>query len=143
MLELIKVNGPLSFVGEYVNSFISTQGPNLSFGYFQLGCSWFITGENRRYNRQSGILGKLIPKKNLTFDNDSGPGAFELGARYTYSDFSDQAISGGKFGRFTGALSWYPNAHFRFEINYGYGSLVKDNITGNSNFWQFRAQFEL
>jgi phosphate-selective porin OprO and OprP len=143
MFELIKVNGPLSFVGEYLNSFISTQGPNLSFGYFQLSCSWFITGENRRYNRQSGVLGKLIPNKNLTFDDNSGAGAFELGMRYTYSDFSDQAILGGRFGRITGAFSWYPNAHFRFELNYGYGRLDKDYITGNSDFWQFRAQFEL
>jgi phosphate-selective porin len=41
------------------------------------------------------------------------------------------------------ALSWYPNAHFRFEVNYGNGNLEKNNMTGKSNFWQFRAQFEL
>jgi phosphate-selective porin OprO and OprP len=66
-----------------------------------------------------------------------------LSARYTYSDFSDQNIQGGTFGRFTGALSWYPNAHFRFEINYGYGSLDKNNVVGKADFWQFRIQFEL
>jgi phosphate-selective porin OprO and OprP len=143
MLEFIKVNGPVSFVGEYANNVVSTPGTNPSFGYFQFGGSWFITGENRRYNRQNGVLGKLIPKRNFNFKKNPGPGAFELGARYTYSDFTDQDIAGGKFGRFTAALGWYPNAHFRFEINYGHGSLQRKDLTGKSDFWQFRAQFEL
>ncbi|MFN8257064.1 MAG: porin [Bacteroidales bacterium] len=143
MFELIKVNGPFSFVGEYLNNFVNIPGKDLSFGYYQLGGSWFITGENRRYNKQNGVLGKLIPKRNFTFKKNTGPGAFELGMRYTYSDFTDQNITGGNFGRFTTALGWYPNAHFRFEVNYGYGSLEKNDITGKSNFWQFRIQFEL
>jgi phosphate-selective porin OprO and OprP len=143
MLELIKVNGPVSFIGEYLNCNINTVGSNLSFNYFEIAGSWFITGENRHYNHQNGVLGKLIPKKNFNFTKTTGPGAFELGARYTYSDFTDQYISGGKFGRFTTALSWYPNAHFRFEINYGAGSLDKNELKGKSDFWQFRVQFEL
>lgn len=143
MLELVKVNGPLSFVGEYINNFVNTPGTNTSFNYYQFGGSWFITGENRRYNRQNGVLGKLIPKRNFNFGKNPGPGAFELGARYTHSDFTDQNIAGGTFGRLTSALSWYPNGHFRFEINYGNGRLVKNDITGKSNFWQFRIQFEL
>jgi len=143
MLELIKVNGPVSFIGEYMNSIINTEGSNLSFNYFQIAGSWFITGEKRHYNHQNAVLGKLIPKRNFNFKKNPGPGAFELGARYTYSDFTDQYISGGKFGRFTTALSWYPNAHFRFEINYGHGSLERDDMTGKSDFWQFRVQFEL
>jgi phosphate-selective porin OprO and OprP len=143
MLELIKVNGPLSFLGEYVNCKVNTPGPNPSFNYYHFGGSWFITGENRRYNKQTGVLGKLIPKKNFNFKKNPGPGAFEIGARYTYSDFNDQDIPGGKFGRFTAAFGWYPNAHFRFEINYGHGSLDKNAMTGKADFWQLRGQFEL
>jgi phosphate-selective porin OprO/OprP len=126
-----------------MNNFVNIPGKNLSFGYYQMAGSWFLTGENRRYNRQTGVLGKLVPKKNFNFKKNSGPGAFEMGARYTNSDFTDQQISGGRFGRFTTALGWYPNTHFRFEINYGYGRLAKGDLTGNTNFWQFRAQFEL
>lgn len=143
MLELITVQGPVSFVGEYMNCAVNTGPENVLFNYFQLGTSWFITGENRKYNRQNGVLGKLIPKKNFNFKKDAGPGAFELGARYTYSDFTDMAISGGTFGRFTTALSWYPNAHFRIELNYGIGTLDKNALKGESHFWQFRTQFEL
>lgn len=144
MLEAIKVNGPVSLIAEYMNNFVkssSLNNPNLS--YWQVGGSWFITGENRKYNRNNGNLGKLIPNKNFKFRKGSGPGAFELGARYTRSNFSDEGLSGGQLGRFTMAASWYPNAHFRYSINYGYGKLKKSDLTGTANFWQFRMQFEL
>ena len=145
MFEWIGVKGPVSLVGEYMQVFVNrnSNNGNPSFNYWQIGGSWFITGENRRYNKLSGNLGKLIPNKNFKFRKHSGPGAFELGARFTQSDFSDGIIQGGKFGRFTSALGWYPNAHFRFEINYGYGRLDKNKLVGKASFWQFRVQFEL
>jgi phosphate-selective porin OprO/OprP len=144
MLELIKVHGAFSFIGEYMNSFVSSSTIGTpSFDYWTVGGSWFITGENRKYNKNNGNLGKLIPKKNFRFKKGSGPGAFELGARYTKSDLADGAIQGGKFGRFTGALSWYPNPSLRFSVNYGNGSLDRNDLKGKANFWQFRMQFEL
>jgi phosphate-selective porin OprO and OprP len=143
MLEAIKVNGPVSLIAEYMVVSVHVPEKNPSFHYFHVGGSWFITGENRRYNKNTGNLGKLIPKKNFKFRKGSGSGAFEVGARYTYLDANDQAIEGGQFGRLTGAVSWYPNAHFRFSVNYGHGKLDKNDIKGKVGFWQFRAQFEL
>ena len=147
MLEGIAVHGPVSFVSEYMQAFVnsssSSNSGNPSFNYWQVGGSWFITGENRNYNQQTGNLGKLIPKKNFKFRKGGGPGAFEIGARYTRSDFTSGLIDGGKFGRFTTAFSWFPNAHFRYEINYGISKLDKGGITGKANFLQLRAQFEL
>lgn len=142
--ELIGVKGPVSMIAEYMNTFVnSTAAANPSFYYYQVAGSWFITGENRRYNKQTANLGKLIPSKNFKFRKGSGAGAFELGTRYTESNLSDRGISGGRFGRFTGALSWYPNAHFRFEVNYGHGVLDNQSVKGVANFYQFRIQFEL
>jgi len=144
MLELIKVNGPISFIGEYMSNRVkSVDANNPNFHYWQIGGDWFITGEHRRYNRNNGNLGKLIPKKNFSFAKNGGAGAFELGARYTRSDLTDTGIAGGEFGRLTGAISWYPNASFRFSFNYGTGSLDKGNTNGKSQFFQLRAQFEL
>ena len=144
MFELMGVKGPVSFIGEYMNTYVNrTADPKLSFNYWQFGGSWFLTGENRKYNKQTGNLGKLFPKKNFRLKKGSGSGAFELGARYTKSDFIDGNIDGGKFGRFTEAISWFPNAHFRFEINHANGKLNKGGIDGKAEFWQFRAQFEL
>lgn len=145
MLEGIKVAGPVSFIGEYMANFINgSDGINQTLGYWQIGGSWFITGESRKYNRNNGNLGKLIPKKNFTLlKKGGGPGAFEVGARYTHSDFAIPSIDGGQLGRLTAALSWYPNAHFRYVVSYGTSKLDKNSVAGRANFWQFRAQFEL
>jgi phosphate-selective porin OprO and OprP len=145
MFEFIKVNGPFSVIGEFMNNIISTPGQdNPTFRYLTAGGSWFITGENRKYNKNNGNLGKLIPKKIFSFKKDSkGPGAFELGARYTSSDLNQGGFEGGVFNRWTGAFSWYPNAHFRVSVNYGNGKLKTDGQSGRTDFWQFRTQFEL
>ncbi len=66
-----------------------------------------------------------------------------MAARYTHSDFTDGDVDGGTLGRFTGAFSWYLNAHMRLSVNYGLGTLEKGGLKGDANFWQFRAQFEL
>ncbi|MEI6263688.1 MAG: porin [Sphingobacteriia bacterium] len=143
-LEGIFVKGPISFLGEYIATSVnSASSGNPNFNTIQLGGSWFITGENRRYNKTTGNLGKLIPKKNFKFRQGSGYGAFELGARYTHTNGTDALINGGQFNRFTTALSWYPNIHFRYEFNFGIGNLESKGITGKTNFYQFRIQFEL
>jgi phosphate-selective porin OprO and OprP len=144
MLEAIAVQGPLSFIAEYMHNFVKSDvGGNPAFNYWTMGGSWFVTGENRKYNKNTGNLGKLLPSKAFKFKKGRGMGALEAGVRYTHANLSDEAIEGGTFGRFTGAVSWYPNAHFRFSANYGLGSLDKDGLNGKSDFWQFRAQFEL
>ncbi len=144
LLDIIGVKGSFSAIAEYMQVFVNSAfAENPKFNYWQIGGSWFITGDNRKYNTVTGNLGKLTPKKNFTFAKGGGPGAFEVALRYTHSDFTDKKIEGGIFKRFSSALSWFPNAHFRFEINYGYGRLDKNNMAGSSGFWQFRSQFEL
>ncbi len=144
MVEAIGVRGPFTIMAEYMNAFVrGTLAGNASLTYWQIGGSWFITGENRKYNKNNGNLGKLLPKKAFDFSKDSGPGAFELGLRYTQTDMTDGNIIGGQFNRFTTALSWYPNAHFRLEATYGKGSLDRNELIGKTDFWQFRLQFEI
>lgn len=144
MLEGIYVKESVTLIGEWMGTGVKSRSMgDPFFTYWQLGGSWFITGENRKYNKQNGNLGKLIPKKNFKFRKGSGPGAIELASRFTHTDGTDAGITGGTFNRFTMAASWYVNTHFRYEINYGRGWLMKNDVTGNTNMWQFRAQFEL
>jgi len=144
MFEWLGVKGPVALMAEYMIDFVnSSASHNPHFNYWTVEGSWFLTGENRKYNKQIGVLGKLIPKKNLTFEKGGGIGALELDARYTSANFTDQLIYGGNLGRFTAGLGWYPNAHFRFEVNYGHAVLNKANLNGKVDFWQLRAQFEL
>ena len=144
MLEGIYVKEAVTLISEWMSTKVNA--PSVGdprFSYWQMGGSWFLTGENRRYNKQNGNLGKLIPRKNFRFRKGSGPGAIELASRFTHTDGTDAGIAGGTFNRLTFAASWYVNTHFRYEINYGRGWLMKNDITGNVNIWQFRAQFEL
>lgn len=144
MLETYAVKGPLSLLAEYMRTGVkSTPLQDPTVGYWQIGGSWFITGENRRYNKITGNPGKLIPRKNFKLRRGSGWGAFELNSRYTHTSTNDVLLKGGSFSRFTAGLSWYPNAHFRYQVNYGSGQLLKNDESGHTNFWQFRVQFEL
>lgn len=144
MLEGVVAKGPALFVAEYFSANVNAlSGSDPHFSYWQIGGGYFITGENRRFNKTTGNPGKLIPNRNFKFRKGSGPGAWEIAARFTRSDGTDAGVNGGEFRRLTIGLNWFTNAHFRYTINYGRGWLEKGGITGNSHMWQFRAQFEL
>src|SRR5205814_598493 len=57
----------------------------LSGGYVE--SLYFLTGENRDYNRQTGVFGRVIPKE--TFSIAKGTwGAWQLGLRYDWLDLN-------------------------------------------------------
>jgi phosphate-selective porin OprO/OprP len=144
MLEGVVAKGPALFLAEYFSANVNAlSGTDPHFSYWQVGGGYFITGENRRFNKTTGNPGKLIPKKNFKFRKGTGPGAWEIATRFTRTDGTDAGVQGGEFRRFTIGLNWFTNAHFRYTINYGRGWLDKGGITGNTHMWQFSAQFEL
>ncbi|MGB4771042.1 MAG: porin [Chitinophagaceae bacterium] len=144
MFEGIYMKGSLMVVGEYFTAGINSETVgNPSFSYWQVGAGYFITGENRKYNRLNGNPGKVIPKRNFKFRKGIGPGAIEIASRFTHTDGTDAGVTGGDFKRLTLGVNWFTNAHFRYTFNYGRGWLNKDGIKGNVNIWQFRVQFEL
>lgn len=143
-MELMLVNGPVSILSEVMRTSVNSNlNGDPTFNYWQISGSYFITGEHRRYNKITGNPGKLIPNKNFKFRKGAGPGAWEVASRFTSTNGTDAGITGGKFTRFTTAVSWYPNAHLRYSVNYGYGRLEKGGLIGTANMWQFRVQFEL
>ncbi len=143
MLEAVHVNGPFSIIAEYMQQYVRGTMETNVFNYWQAGASWFITGENRRYNKNNGNQGKLIPTRNLSFSKKNSYGALELDVRLTHSDLTNGLIDGGVFNRLSGGFSWYPNDQFRFSFNYGAGTLNRGGRTGAADFWQFRLQYEL
>lgn len=143
-LEAVVAKGPALFIAEYFQAKVnSISGTDPRFSYWQIGGGYFITGENRKFNKTNGNPGKLIPKKNFKFRKGSGPGAWEIATRFTRTDGTDAGVEGGEFRRLSIGINWFTNAHFRYTIDYGRGWLVKNGLTGNVNIWQFRAQFEL
>jgi phosphate-selective porin OprO/OprP len=141
--EFAAAHGPVTVVAEYtLGSVAAAQSGNPRFDGWYVTASWVLTGEARPYDHANGYFGRLEPRAPFCFGK-GGAGAWELAARYSWIDLTSQAIDGGKFDRWSGALSWYPDRLFRFEFNYGYGRLQRTGATGVSRCYQLRLQFEI
>jgi len=127
-LEKVLNVGPLQFVGEVQNLFLQRNtGSNLHFwgGYAYL--AYFLTGEHMPWERDSGTLGRPKPFENfflvdrLSGGTGGGWGAWQVAARYSYADFSNDDILGGVGTSVTLGLNWYWNANARLQFNYIHG----------------------
>ncbi len=141
--EFAAVEGPVTVAAEYTGSRSDApQAGDPRFAAWYVQASWTITGETRPYERACGCFGQLTPSRSLSFRH-GGAGAFELGARYSWIDLTSRAVEGGRFDRWSGAFSWFPTSEFRFEFNYGYGTLQQSGIRGKTHFYQLRLQWEI
>ena len=133
--------GPLQVVGEYQASSLSRGAgfdDTLRFdgGYVYL--SYFLTGEHMPWSRESGTLGRIKPFENFWRVRDCdgniqrGLGAWQLAARYSYADFTDENILGGVGSSFTAGLNWYWNPNARMQFNYIYGSIDERSVAGQT-----------
>jgi len=129
--ELLWVDGPLTVQGEILASRVDA-GPSgtLDFGGGYALASWYLTGESRPYNRDTGLPGRLIPLRNFGFGPDAGWGAFEVAGRLSYTNLSDGAVQGGRLTMLMTSLNWTlrPELKCMFELGTG---RVSDAATGN------------
>ena len=142
--EMFYVRGPFSFVAEYawaaMDNATATAGTNLFHplkagsslgtpwfdgGYVQ--ASYFLTGENRTYDRRLGTIGGTYIASPftpfwLTKGEDGkwlvGRGAWELAARWNYLDLNNGDIAGGKTNALELGLNWYLNTNWKFQFMY-------------------------
>jgi phosphate-selective porin OprO/OprP len=141
--ELAAVHGPFTITSEYTLADVSAPASgNPRFSGWYVTASWILTKETRPYEHSKGLFGQLVPDSPFSF-RGGGIGAFELAARYSWINLTSQAIQGGKFDRWSGALSWFPTKVWRFEFDYGYGRLQRFGTTGLTRFYQLRLQFEI
>ena len=159
--ETAFVYGPFSFQSEYFADFIenSTMGDITFTGYYAY-FSYFLTGENRPYNRKAGCFDRVRPFTNFfrlhTCDGvESGWGAWEVGYRFSYVDMFDgipanqRTVGLGRAADHTLGVNWYLNPYSRIMCNYilsdydrvdvAQGALVKNNLL---NTLELRAQFD-
>lgn len=138
--------GPFSIQAEGAYSYLSqiNQSP-LRFYAGYVGASYFLTGEHRNYVRKMGAFGPIKvnneynPMKNgLAFG-----GAWELTARLSYIDATDENIDGGVLTDLTAGVNWWLNTHTRLTFNYIHGWLDKQPA-GQTEFGIFaiRAQID-
>ncbi len=139
-IEASFVRGPFNFQAEFSMSNIISQPLTIKYSSslfsFYAHANYFITGESRRYkfgNPGSGY-DRIIPKRNF---GEGGPGAWQVGLRYTYNDWDDDAINGEKIADISLAVNWHLNPSSRILFNYIFAAV--GNI-GNTNVIQLRAQ---
>jgi phosphate-selective porin OprO/OprP len=101
-----------------------TAGPDLDFHGGYAYVSYFLTGEHRPYIKDQGIHGRVIPFENFfrvrSCDGPivTGKGAWEIAARVSYIDLTDENIVGGVEKNGTLGLNWYLNPYTRVKWEY-------------------------
>jgi phosphate-selective porin OprO/OprP len=135
-LEAAAVCGPLSVQGEYFTGDVNgdDRQSDIDHDGYYVYASYFLTGENRVYNRRTGGFDRVRPNQN--FDGQGGWGAWEVALRY--SEFSSEKNSSMKeeitLNGLTFGLNWYLNPNMRFMLNYVTQALDKKIDFGESCF---------
>lgn len=120
--------------------------PDLAFDGGYVEGSWVITGEQRRYSTSSAAFARPNPARPFSF-RERGWGAWELAARYSVADLNDrlvrgvsQAATGGAYGGkqevIGTSLSWYPNNHLRFVLNWNIVNVDRVDPAGTTQIGQ-------
>lgn len=122
--EAALVWGPVSLQGEFFYNSADTVNGDLDFYGAYAQASWFLTGENRSYQRDSGAFGRVKPFTNFwvvpgSDGVDVGWGGWELAARWSYLDLTSGAgANAGQQNDMTCGVNWYWNPHTRFMFNW-------------------------
>jgi phosphate-selective porin OprO/OprP len=109
-LELAAVMGPISVQSELFLSSVDLihEDPATLYGGY-VYCSYFLTGENRIYERfgQHGAqFGRTVPFTNFFLvPGGWGPGAWELKARISYLGLKE--VDAGQYNDLTVGFNWY------------------------------------
>ncbi|MCA9121476.1 MAG: porin [Planctomycetaceae bacterium] len=131
--------GALQVVGEYqLANMQRTVGPNLNFNGYYVYASYFLTGEHTPWERDSGTLGRTKPFENFFLVNKccgghgGGLGAWQVAARYSHGDFTDDNIFGGVGDSLTLGLNWWWTPYSRVQFNYIHGSIAQRGQNGGA-----------
>jgi len=137
-LESALIYGPFSLQGEFIENFVDeTEGPsNTHFEGAYIQASYFLTGEHRNYEKDIAQFSGVKLLKNFSI-KDRTFGAFEIAARYSYTDLDDNDIKGGILNNTTLGINWYLNPNMRVMINYVH---AHPNGKGNADIGMMRFQ---
>lgn len=145
-LEGVVNVGAVQVVGEYQSIWLDrVAGSDLRFHGGYVYVSYFLTGEHMPWDRETGQLGRAVPFENFflvdTFHGRRGwgIGAWQVAARYSRLDLSDDDIQGGIGESFTFGVNWLWNPWARTQFNYIYGNIHDNslNAAGGVDFGDY------
>lgn len=131
--ELLWVQGPFSLQSEAMVNLVDRSGTTAALPGMYATVGYFLTGEHRPYDRKAGAIDRIIPFKNFSFNKDgcnTGLGAWEVAARFSYIDLNDKDIQGGTMANFTAGLNWYMNPNVKIVFNYIHSSTNYAGVGG-------------
>lgn len=110
-----QVNGRFSWQSELIGTRVARSGePDVDFHGAYFFVSWFLTNDHRNYDFGAGKFNHLQVSEPVL---NGGIGAFELAARVSHVNLSDQDINGGKESNISLGFNWYLNSQFRLMTN--------------------------
>jgi len=115
--ELAATSGRLTWQSEYTVNRINSADRDavvLHGGYMSVLA--FLTDDHRDYDAQSGAFEQVKPERSIW---DRGFGAFEVGARLGYLDFTDDPSGGAQLAA-TAVVNWYPTDVLRFTATHAH-----------------------
>lgn len=122
--------GALQICGEWMQSWCERNAlEDLQFHGGYIYASYFLTGEHIPWERESGTLGRVKPFENFflvdTCDDGvrGGWGAWQIAARLSQGDLSDDGVLGGVGHSVTAGVNWHWNPNARVQFNYVYGKI--------------------
>lgn len=143
-LEVVAMNGPLHIQSEAVVSAVQqTEFGDLRLWGAYVEAGWFITGEQRSYDKALGTFSRMVPTRHYSgglkglFARQKG-GAVEVVGRVSTVDLNDGELRGGEMTDVSLGLNWYLNPTSLVKLNY-INSSVRDR--GRANIVVLRYQY--
>jgi phosphate-selective porin OprO/OprP len=141
-VESAFVDGPFSLQAEYFRAFVDrAAGGTLDFSGLYVYGSWFLTGENRPYDRSTGVFTRVRPRRDL-WPWGHGPGAVEVGVRYSHLDLNDGPVRGGIMDIGTLGVNWYWSPFVKTRFDFGVGGVSGRDPGGRVLIFQGRLELD-
>ncbi len=117
----------------------SSGGDTVFLRGFYVSCGYFLTGEHRAYQQNTGVLGPVSVARPLLHgaesrDKSHGWGAWELTARFAYLNYFDLPPGpagtnvGIRFPQATFGVNWMLSDRVRLMFNYNYATPDEANV---------------
>ncbi|MCE5303285.1 MAG: hypothetical protein LLF97_09290 [Planctomycetaceae bacterium] len=149
--EMAMVYGPLSVQSEYYVSYIdrTAHDDGMAQGAYAY-VSYFLTGENRPYDRKKGVFGRVKPYENFFRVRDqsqnvyTGRGAWELKYRYSWFDGYDNGDLGWQTCHDqTFGVNWYLNPYTRLMAEYVHCGINQNKGAGSGSLDIYQMRFQI
>ena len=139
-LEAALVINSLSIQSEFIHTFVDSPGfANPEFRTFYIQAGFFLTGEQRKYDRKNGRFSRTKLRQNFQAGKPGKRGAWEIATRYSYLDLNSENVVGGQLENITLGLNWHLNPNSRILWNF---TLADQKDLGEAAINQIRFQVD-